>query len=106
MSPIENGFQSVYPVGEINIIFYCDRTQIKSILCNKKGKTKFGFSSQLGISSAINQIEYLNGAQYNELRNEYLSNTGVTIVPYNGVNTDWFDLLNGTGIFNKYNFNF
>jgi len=71
----------------------------------KKGKTKFGFSSQLGISSAINQIEYLNGAQYNELRNEYLSNTGVTIVPYNGVNTDWFDLLNGTGIFNKYNFN-
>jgi TonB-linked SusC/RagA family outer membrane protein len=71
----------------------------------KKGKTKFGFSSQLGLSSAINQIEYLNGAQYNELRNEYLSNTGVTIVPYNGVNTDWFDLLNGTGIFNKYNFN-
>ena len=72
-----------------------------------KGGMKFGFSSQLGISSAINQIQYLDGEQYNDLRNEYLKNTttGFTPIPFNGVNTDWFGLLNGTGIFNKYNFN-
>lgn len=72
-----------------------------------KGKTQFGFSNQLGISSAINQIKYLNGAQYTAVRNEYLKNTSTNYVPvtYNGVNTDWFDLLNKAGIYNKYNFN-
>ncbi|MFY0713251.1 SusC/RagA family TonB-linked outer membrane protein [Seonamhaeicola sp. NFXS20] len=69
-----------------------------------KGKTKFNFSTQLGISNAINQIQYLNGKQYSELRNEYLANTGSSTVPYNGVDTDWFNLLNGTGVYNKYNF--
>ncbi|MBF4516802.1 SusC/RagA family TonB-linked outer membrane protein [Flavobacterium sp. ANB] len=73
----------------------------------KKGKTQFGFSNQLGISSAINQIKYLNGEQYTELRNEYVKNTSPGSVPtaYNGINTDWFDLLNRTGVYNKYNFN-
>ncbi|MES2545144.1 MAG: SusC/RagA family TonB-linked outer membrane protein [Bacteroidota bacterium] len=73
----------------------------------KKGKAKFGFSNQLGISSAINQIKYLSGSQYNDFRNEYLKNsqTNYTPVAYNGVNTDWFDLLNVAGIYNKYNFN-
>ncbi|GAA4232671.1 TonB-dependent receptor [Postechiella marina] len=73
----------------------------------KKGKTKFGFSTQLGISSAINQIEYLSGKQYYELRDAYLRNTtnDYTSAGYNGVNTDWFNLLNQTGIYNKYNLN-
>jgi len=73
----------------------------------KKGKTQFGFSNQLGVSSAINQIKYLNGEQYTELRNEYMKNTTATYVPisYNGINTDWFDILNRAGIYNKYNFN-
>jgi len=73
----------------------------------KKGKTQFGFSNQLGISSAINQIKYLSGEQYNELRNEFVKNTtpSAALTPYNGINTDWFGLLNQTGIFNKYNFN-
>lgn len=73
----------------------------------KKGGVKFGFSSQLGISSAVNQIQYLSGEQYNDLRNEYLKNTttGFTPTPYNGVDTDWFELLNGTGIYSNYNFN-
>ncbi|MDR6762191.1 TonB-linked SusC/RagA family outer membrane protein [Flavobacterium sp. 2755] len=72
----------------------------------KPGKTKFSFSNQLGVSSAINQIKYLNGEQYTELRNDYLKNTspGSALLPYNGVNTNWFDLLNKTGIYNKYNF--
>ncbi len=71
----------------------------------KKGKAKFGFSSQLGISSAINQIQYLNGEQYSQLTNQYFANTGQSPVPYNGVNTDWFNLLNRNGVFTKYNFN-
>lgn len=71
----------------------------------KKGKPKFAMSSQLGLSSAINQIQYLDGEQYTRLRNEYLINTGQPPITYNGVNTDWFDLLNGTGVFTRYNFN-
>ncbi|MFD2939399.1 SusC/RagA family TonB-linked outer membrane protein [Flavobacterium notoginsengisoli] len=73
----------------------------------KKGKTQFGFSNQLGISSAINRIKYLNGEQFTELRNEYQKNTTTSYVPiaYNGINTDWFEILNRAGIFNKYNFN-
>ncbi|MHC0445002.1 SusC/RagA family TonB-linked outer membrane protein [Flavobacterium sp. 3-218] len=73
----------------------------------KMGKAKFGFSNQLGVSSAINQIKYLNGEQYTEMRNEYLRNTSPNsaLLTYSGVNTDWFDLLNNSGIYNKYNFN-
>jgi TonB-linked SusC/RagA family outer membrane protein len=72
----------------------------------KVGKAKFGFSNQLGVSSAINQIKYLNGEQYTEVRNAYLKGTSSTaLISYNGVNTDWFNLLNTTGIYNKYNFN-
>lgn len=73
----------------------------------KKGTTQFGFSNQLGVSSAINQIKYLNGEQYTELRNEFMKNTTTGYVPvaYNGVNTDWFNILNRAGIYNKYNFN-
>lgn len=72
----------------------------------KKGKTQFGFSNQLGVSSAVNRIKYMSGEQYTELRNEYLKNTTSSYVPiaYNGVNTDWFELLNRAGVYNKYNF--
>lgn len=72
----------------------------------KVGKAKFSFSNQLGVSSAINQIKYLNGEQYTEMRNEYLRNTSPNTaqLTYNGINTDWFDLLNNDGIYNKYNF--
>lgn len=72
----------------------------------KKGKPQFGFSNQSGISSAMNQIQYLNGEQYTEIRNEFLKNTSTGYVPvaYNGVNTDWFKLLNRAGVYNKYNF--
>lgn len=73
----------------------------------KKGKTQFGFSNQLGISSAINRIKYLSGEQFTELRNDYMKNTttGYTPVAYNGINTNWFEVLNRSGIYNKYNFN-
>lgn len=71
----------------------------------QKGKMNINFSSNIGISKAINRIEYLNGKQYNDLRNEYLKNTGQETVPYNGVNTDWFDLTNQNGLYSKYNLN-
>ncbi|RMG63155.1 MAG: SusC/RagA family TonB-linked outer membrane protein [Bacteroidetes bacterium] len=71
----------------------------------KRGKPRVTVSSQLGISEAINRIKYLNGAQYNELRNEYLINTGAQPVPYNGVDTDWFELLNRRGLFQRYSAN-
>ncbi|TRZ43196.1 SusC/RagA family TonB-linked outer membrane protein [Robertkochia solimangrovi] len=77
------------------------------IITTKKGKTskpKFNLSAQTGISEAINQIKYLNGAQYTELRNAYLINTGQNPISYNGVDTDWFDLMNNTGVYQKYNF--
>jgi len=68
----------------------------------KAGKTKFNFSTQHGVSQAINQIKYMNGEQYNEVRNAYLASQGIDPIPYNGVNTSWFDELNGSGAFNKY----
>lgn len=71
----------------------------------RRGKPSVNLSAQVGVSEAINRIEYLNGEQYNELRNEYLRNTGATPVPYNGVNTDWFELLNQRGIFQRYQMN-
>jgi len=72
----------------------------------KKGKTQFGFSNQLGISSGINRIKYLSGEQFTELRNEFMKNTTTGYVPvtYNGINTDWFEVLNRSGVYNKYNF--
>ncbi len=70
----------------------------------RKGAMQYSFSSQLGISEAINQIKYLNGSQYTQLRNEFLRNTGGTAIPQNGINTNWFELLNRTGVYNKYNF--
>ncbi len=68
----------------------------------KAGKTKFDFSTQHGISQAINQIKYMNGEQYSEVLNAFLASQGANPTPYNGVNTSWFDELNGTGAFNKY----
>ncbi len=71
----------------------------------KKGKTIFHASTQHGISEAINQIKYLNGEQYTEVRNAYLQNTGSQTISYNGIDTDWFDLLNRRGSFHKYALN-
>jgi len=70
----------------------------------KAGKTKFDFSTQHGVSMAINQIKYMNGEQYTEAQNAFLADMGSAPVPYNGVNTNWFDELNENGSFHKYAF--
>jgi len=74
----------------------------------QKGPMKFSFSTQGGASSALNRTKYMNGEQYQELRNIYYLNSGNpdNVQPWNGVNTDWYELLNRTGTFQKYNFSF
>ncbi len=43
----------------------------------KKGPMKFNFTAQGGASSAINRTQYMNGEQYQELRNLYYLNSGI-----------------------------
>ena len=72
----------------------------------KKGALRFTASSQIGVTTAFNGLKYLNGEQYQTVINEYNLNSGnlQNIQPWNGVNTDWFKLLNTTGFFNRVNF--
>jgi TonB-linked SusC/RagA family outer membrane protein len=77
------------------------------LITTKKGSAgpvKFNASVQGGSSSAFNGINYLNGEQYTELRNIYNRNNGDfnNVREWNGVDTDWFDLLNQTGSFTRY----
>lgn len=66
-----------------------------------KGKVVYTGSVQGGVSQAFNRIKYLSGEQYNTLRNIYNTNNGDlnNVRPWNGINTDWFELLNQTGSF-------
>ena len=72
----------------------------------KKGALRFTASSQMGVTSSFNGLKYLNGKQYQTVINEYNFNSGnlQNIQSWNGVNTDWFGLLNTTGVFNRVNF--
>lgn len=71
----------------------------------KKGPLKFNFKAQGGFNAATNQIKYMNGEQYQYLRNLYYANSGQTenVQEWNGTDTDWFGLLNRNGIFQNYN---
>lgn len=66
-----------------------------------KGKVVFTSSVQGGFSQAFDRLKYMSGEQYNTLRNIYNTNNGDlnNVRPWNGVNTDWFELLNQTGSF-------
>ena len=70
----------------------------------RSGKPTFNAAIQSGISSPINQFQYLNGFQYQTILNAYNFNNGDfnNIQEWNGVDTDWFDLLNQAGTFNRY----
>ena len=72
----------------------------------QKGPMKFNFSAQGGASTALDRTRYMNGEQYQELRNLYYTNSGQpdNVQPWNGVNTDWYELLNRTGISQNYDF--
>ncbi|MGB5983296.1 MAG: SusC/RagA family TonB-linked outer membrane protein [Nonlabens sp.] len=70
----------------------------------RKGQIQFNASVQAGYSEAFDGIKYMNGEQYNELNNIYQRNRGNfdNVQPWNGVSTDWFDLLNQNGSFTRY----
>jgi TonB-linked SusC/RagA family outer membrane protein len=72
----------------------------------KKGALQFNASSQIGITKAFNGLKFLNGQQYRTILNEYNSNNGNPqgVQPWNGVSTNWFNLLNTDGLFNRVNF--
>ncbi len=74
----------------------------------QKGPMKFNVNIQGGFNSAINRIEYMNGQQYQELRNMYYLNSGQpeNVQKWNGVNTNWFNLLNRTGNYQNIDFSF
>lgn len=66
----------------------------------QKGKPKFSYSSQYGISTSINKIKYLSGEQYSQLRNVYENKN----TKWNGVDIDWFDEMNRNSDYFKTNF--
>ncbi len=72
----------------------------------RKGRLRFNASVQSGISSPINQFQFLSGEQYQNVFNIYNTNSGNlnAVQPWNGVDTKWFDLLNRTGTFNRFTF--
>lgn len=71
----------------------------------RKGKPQYSFSTQYGISQSINKMKYLSGPQYSQVYNAYQSNNGVAAgFPYNGVDVNWFDIMNQNGDYYKTNF--
>ncbi|NQX86725.1 MAG: SusC/RagA family TonB-linked outer membrane protein [Flavobacteriaceae bacterium] len=70
----------------------------------KLGKPVFNASIQAGFQNPMNQFQYLDGEQYRTILNQYYLNNGdfENIEEWNGVNTNWFDLLNDIGTFYRY----
>jgi len=68
------------------------------------GKPVFNASVQAGFQNPVNQFQYLNGEQYQTILNQYHFNNGDfnIIQEWNGVDTNWFDILNETGSFQRY----
>lgn len=84
------------------------------IITTKKSKAKklnFSFSTQTGFSSPINQIRYLSGPQFFDIKKEYnlslgdAPNLAATNAGSSTIDTNWFDLLNRDGSFQRYSFN-
>ncbi|MEM9678716.1 MAG: SusC/RagA family TonB-linked outer membrane protein [Bacteroidota bacterium] len=90
-------------------IYGADAANGVILITTKKGlagKPVFNASIQAGFQNPINQFQYLNGQQYQTILNTYYFNNGDfgSIQEWNGVDTDWFDLLNDTGSFYRYIF--
>ncbi|RKS99877.1 TonB-dependent receptor [Flavobacterium sp. 123] len=81
------------------------------IITTKKGKSyknDFQFSSYLGLSKAVSNVDVLNLTDYKTLINEinpsYL--TTANDPKYAGINTNWQDKILRTGIDQNYNFSY
>lgn len=76
----------------------------------KAGKTKFNVGYNQGWSTPINQIKWLNGAQYHELVKEMYLNDGRSpfdaelLAGSKSINTDWFGLVNRYSSFRNVDF--
>ncbi|MEC5157468.1 SusC/RagA family TonB-linked outer membrane protein [Chryseobacterium sp. MP_3.2] len=70
----------------------------------KKGKPKYSYTSQFGVSAPINKVKYLNAQQYTELYSAYRKNNGQSSILNNGVDVDWFEVMNQPGDYYKTNF--
>ena len=95
-------------------IYGADAANGVILVTTKKGKSKkpsFTFATQTGFSAPINQIKYLSGPQFYDIKKEYLISQGQSESQASGnagsrlIDTDWFNLLNRNGSFNRYNFN-
>lgn len=70
-----------------------------------KGKPVYSFTTQYGVSQSINKIKYLSGQQYAQLYNDYSKNLPKPVAyPWNGVDVNWFDVMNRNGDFYRTNF--
>lgn len=86
------------------------------ILITTKSGGKSGFelsvSQQNGISHPIDQIDFMSGPQYHSILVDYYQNAGETLASAQqlagnaDVDTDWFQLMNETGFFNRSQVNF
>jgi TonB-linked SusC/RagA family outer membrane protein len=81
------------------------------VITTKKGKSNkndFQFSSYLGLSKAVSNVDVLNLTDYKTLINEinpsYL--TTANDAKYAGINTNWQDEILRTGIDQNYNFSY
>lgn len=81
------------------------------IITTKKGKSNkndFQFTSYLGLSNAVSNVDVLNLTDYKTLVNEinpsYL--TTANDPKYKGINTNWQDKILRTGIDQNYNFSY
>ncbi|MDD2984790.1 TonB-dependent receptor [Flavobacterium sp.] len=81
------------------------------IITTKKGKSNkndFQFSSYVGISNAVSNVDVLNLSDYKTLLNEinpsYL--TTANDPKYTGIYTDWQDEILRTGVDQNYNFSY
>lgn len=72
------------------------------LITTKRGlisEPKVRFDTYVGVSNIRKTIDVLNTQQYEELMLE----TGVGAIPDNTTNTDWSDLVFGTGLVQNYN---
>jgi len=86
------------------------------ILITTKSGGKKGFqlsvSQQNGISNPINQIDFMSGPQYHSILVDYYQNAGESLASAqqlagsSTIDTDWFELMNETGFFNRSQVNF
>ncbi len=78
----------------------------------KNGKPSFSYSAKLGFSSAAAKPQFVNGAEWLQLRQEAWSNDGkpgqatlpgsLTWAQAQATNTDWWGLLTQTGFINEH----